>query len=114
MWTASQRYVLIGVILVAAAYLGWVSFRHRALIPRPQPAVGERAAELANKLDLNKAKREELAILPGMGEKKAQAIVDYREAFVSQHPGERAFNSASDLKQIKGFGQSTVKNLEPY
>src|SRR5256885_1912181 len=114
MWTLSQRYVLIGVILVASAYLGWVFFRHRAFIDRPQPMVGDRAAELVSKLDLNIAKWEELAILPGMGEKKAHAIVEYREQFVAQHPGQRAFNAASDLKRISGFGQSTVNNLEPY
>jgi competence ComEA-like helix-hairpin-helix protein len=114
MWTPSQRYVLMGLIVIAAAYLGWISFRHRAFIPRPQPAVGDRASELANKLDLNTAKWEELAILPGMGENKARAIVDYRADFMAHHGGERAFESVADLKRIKGFGKSTVSNLEPY
>lgn len=57
-------------------------------------------------VNINEASAEELAaLLSGVGLKKAQAIVAYR-----QQNG--AFGSPSDLAQVKGIGEATVeKNL---
>ena len=58
-------------------------------------------------VNINNAEAEELAaLLLGVGLKKAQAIVEYRNEF-----GE--FKSAEELVNVKGIGASTVnKNKE--
>ncbi|MEK7990952.1 MAG: helix-hairpin-helix domain-containing protein [Thiotrichaceae bacterium] len=64
-------------------------------------------AESASQVNVNKAAAVQLQeTLSGIGEKKAQAIVDYRNAH-----GE--FNSVYDLTLVNGIGKKTVeKNLD--
>ena len=53
-------------------------------------------------IDINKADIETLALLKGVGEKRAKAIITYREL-----NGE--FKSLEDLKNVKGVGQRTLE-----
>ncbi|MGL4381070.1 MAG: ComEA family DNA-binding protein [Vibrio sp.] len=54
-------------------------------------------------VNINTASAEELAtLLKGIGIKKAQAIVDYRQA-------NGPFASADDLTQVTGIGESIVR-----
>ncbi|WP_431305838.1 ComEA family DNA-binding protein [Vibrio rumoiensis] len=54
-------------------------------------------------VNVNKADAEEIAtMLKGIGEKKAQDIVDYR----AEHGN---FKSIDDLTQVKGIGQATIE-----
>lgn len=54
-------------------------------------------------VNINTATAEEIAdALNGIGIKKAQAIVDYREK-------NGAFSTAEDLTQVKGIGDKTVE-----
>ncbi|TQQ48989.1 ComEA family DNA-binding protein [Vibrio cholerae] len=55
-------------------------------------------------VNINTASAEELAtLLKGIGLKKAQAIVDYREA-------NGPFSNIDDLTNVKGIGEATVRN----
>lgn len=56
-------------------------------------------------VNLNTATVTDLQQLTGVGEKKAQKIVDYR----SEHG---SFKSVADLAQVPGFGEKTVANLQ--
>ena len=58
-------------------------------------------------VNINTATAEELsALLVGVGNKKAQEIVDYRDQ-------NGAFTTADDLVSVKGIGEATVeKNRE--
>lgn len=57
------------------------------------------------KIDLNRAEWYELIILPGIGEKKARAIVEYRnEAGV--------FKTIEQLCEVNGIGIETVKRIK--
>lgn len=68
----------------------------------------EPSAENTNtKISLNRATLQELLTLPGIGEVKAQAIIDYR-----QENGN--FNSIDELKNVKGIGDSTFEKLKDY
>lgn len=58
-----------------------------------------------NKVSINSATVEELKTLTGIGDVKAQAIVDYREE-------NGLFKSAEDLKNVKGIGDSTFAKIE--
>ena len=53
-------------------------------------------------IDINKADIETLALLKGVGEKRAKAIIAYREL-----NGE--FKSLDDLSHVKGIGQNTLE-----
>lgn len=56
-------------------------------------------------IDINHATAEALAELPGIGEIKAQAIVEDREA-------NGPFASLEDLTRVSGIGEGTVHDLE--
>ena len=58
----------------------------------------------ANPININTATAEQIADnLQGIGIKKAQAIIQYREL-------NGKFHSAEDLLNVKGIGESTLRN----
>ena len=66
-------------------------------------------AEMASPrvVNLNTATRDELVSLPGIGPKKAQAILDDRAA-------RGRFSSVDALDRVKGIGPATVARLRPH
>ena len=54
-------------------------------------------------VDVNKADIETLSLLKGVGEKKAQAIIAYRELHGD-------FNSVDDLLNVKGIGEQMLQH----
>ena len=58
-------------------------------------------------LDLNKCTREELATISGIGEARADAIVQYREYL-------GGYTSVDQIKNIKGIGDSLYEKVAPY
>ena len=54
-----------------------------------------------SKINLNTASADELAALKGVGEKMAQAIVDYREK-------QGKFTSVDQLEEVSGIGPATL------
>ena len=57
------------------------------------------------KIDLNRAEWYELIILPGIGEKKARAIVEYRNE-------SGRFKTIEQLCEVSGIGAKTVKRIK--
>ena len=55
-------------------------------------------------LDLNRATAAELQALPGIGERRAQAILDYRAV-------SGGFDRVEDLLQVEGIGPATLEAL---
>ena len=56
------------------------------------------------KVNINRASKEELMTLPGIGESKASAIITYREE-------QGGFTDLSQLKEINGIKDSTYEKL---
>ena len=67
------------------------------------PTIGER--EMPQKVDINRAESWLLQAIPGIGEIKAQAIIDYR-----QRNGR--FRHISEITEVEGIGTAIYQNIK--
>ena len=67
------------------------------------PQLGEE--EQPQKIDINRAEKWLVELLPGIGEARAQAIIDYR-----QQNGQ--FGNISELTKVKGIGATTYEQIK--
>ncbi|PKG39272.1 ComEA family DNA-binding protein [Psychromonas sp. Urea-02u-13] len=65
------------------------------------------AIEVSEKININQAGAKELAAIKGIGTKKAQAIIEYRET-------NGDFVSVEELVKVKGIGKGTLKKIAPF
>ena len=89
------------VVPLLVALLAPVSARAGTAAP---PASA--ASTASGVVNITSASAEELERLPGIGEKKAAAIVEHRRS----HP----LHKLEDLTRVKGIGRKTVARLRPY
>ncbi|WP_379161046.1 ComEA family DNA-binding protein [Paenibacillus sp. sgz5001063] len=68
------------------------------------PATGQSSTQ--GTINVNTADAAALMNLPGIGEKKAQAIIEYRSS-------KGAFHSLTDLGGVKGIGPKMLEKLKP-
>jgi len=90
-----QRFVAFG-LAVAFAVLASTGVAVAATKPAP-----------AAKVNLNTASTQQLSALPGVGEKLAARIVEYR-----QKAG--GFKSVQELMNVKGIAEKNLGRIEPY
>ncbi|XHI71705.1 ComEA family DNA-binding protein [Listeria monocytogenes] len=89
-----KNYILIGIaILCAGLVYIWI----------PD---GKTDTVTANPT-INSANKADLQQVPGIGESKATAIIEYREK-------EGLFQTIEDLKNVSGIGEKTVEKLKEY
>lgn len=72
------------------------------------PMIGEEVqpdSEENEKININKASKEELMTLPGVGESRAESIVKYRE-------GQGAFQSIEDIMQVSGIKEGLFEKIK--
>ena len=69
------------------------------------PREGERQS--SQKIDINRAEAWLLEALPGIGQTRAQAIVDYRSE-------NGPFKRIKDLLKVEGIGQGTLDGIEGF
>lgn len=104
-WPASAQ-LAIGFLLVAGVFFLVGRFSRDWSQPAPAPiAAAPLDADLPS-LDLNRASKAELRLIPGIGDALAQRIIDHR-----QRNG--PFRAVDDLKQVSGIGPKTLERLRP-
>ncbi len=110
-FTSRQQW---GLLLILGAILILQAVRHLPL-PDPGPeslpgraeaaSPGQGALFLAgHPLDLNRANLDELTLLPGIGPKRAAAIIRYRAQ-------KKGLGSLDELGEIPGFGPKLIERL---
>lgn len=99
--TTEEKRVIVFVAFLAACGLG-ISFLAKRFAP-------VRAIACVNgnlgRVNVNTADKETLKLLPGIGEKLAQRIIERREQ-------EGPFADCEQLQEIKGLRRSTLERLK--
>lgn len=123
--TLDRRY--FAFIIILAAFLGFfllasdifhtdsppvqgpgTALRHSALSPEPPSQAARRSSTLpVFPIDLNSATVEELELLPGVGVKTAQRIVDKRAEL-------GGFDSVDDLLGVKRLGRAKLEKIRGF
>lgn len=67
----------------------------------------EEDMEMNKKISINTASKEEIMTLPGLGEAKAQSIIDYRNQNGS-------FENIEDIMNVSGIGESLFAQIKEY
>ena len=96
-----MQYLIMGIVAMLLMYsLPTVadSARHHVIARVKSVKVA------ADTVDINTADKATLATLKGIGPKKAQAIVDYREK-------NGRFRSLHDLAAVKGIGEKSMQKI---
>jgi competence ComEA-like helix-hairpin-helix protein len=75
-------------------------------IAESRPASSSKKTPPASPIDINSASKTSLMQLPGVGEKTAQTIIEYR----SHVP----FRRAEDIMNVKGIGEKKFEKMKPY
>lgn len=70
-------------------------------------AADAQSAAPSGVVNINSADAAQISLLPRVGMKAAQRVVDYR----TEHG---PFRKATDLMQVKGFGDKTFERINPY
>ena len=78
-----------------------------ALGSSESPATSSAPAEKTGKVHLNRASESELQTVSGIGQKRAQDIIDHRET-------NGKFKSVDELKKVSGIGAKTIEKLKDY
>lgn len=73
----------------------------------PEPAASVAGAQHAQKLDLNRATKEELLSIPGIGPRTAQDIVDLRSR-------KGYFTKIEELLEVRGIKVKKLAKLSPH
>ena len=103
--TGGDRRALAAVLAAGAAMLLCLALEWAGAVPLdPLPRTLPAAADTAGAVDINAAGLEELMSLPGIGQVRAQAILDDREE-------NGPYRYPEELVRVKGIGEGILENI---
>ena len=97
--------LLIGVFIGRNTTRNYISVDNALQAPVTEPT--EDTQNHDGKINLNTATKQQLMLLPGIGETTAQKIIDYR----TEHNG---FTLIEDIMNVNGIGEKKFKQMKPY
>ena len=103
----SRMQVLSLLMLVAVLGLGLFLLKHRQRLSAEPLLVSGDESAYALRINVNDASWEELALLPGIGRQRAEAIVAHRDA-------NGPFAGVDDLREVEGIGEKLSESIAPY
>ena len=92
--------------LCALIVAGCLCAASTAASAQSKAASGKAAAAPASVVNLNTATASQIATLPGIGEKAAERIIEYREK-------NGGFKKVEELMNVKGIGEKSFLKLKP-
>jgi len=93
--------------LLAIFSLLFLPFSNQVLAADKVEQSVQMTTQVVEKININKATGQQLSVIKGIGEKKAQAIIDYREV-------NGDFADLNELVNVKGIGEATLKKIQPF
>ena len=87
-----HRKIVLAALVAAGLFLA------------PAPSLAESSQAEPGVVNVNTATADELTLLPGIGETKARAIVDHRQA-------NGAYHDVDDLLEVKGIGEAALERI---
>lgn len=103
-FTKDEKIILL--FLLASLFVGTAVLYYKRTHPRPSCTIefDEREIEESKKVNINKATKEELTLLKGIGPVLAGRIVSYREKYGH-------FQEREDIKLVKGIGNKVYEKI---
>jgi len=104
-FTKEERAVLL--FLLAALFAGSAVMYYKKVSPLPAETFEfkESKKEYSKKININKAAKEELTLIKGVGPALAGRIISYREK-------NGDFKKAEEIKNIRGIGEKTFEKIK--
>jgi competence protein ComEA len=106
-----SAYLFVVLLALVCLVARWAERSEDAIATPAPPTSSDQGSAGAvatvirgEKLDLNRIRAGELRLLPGVGRKTAEEVVQYRERHGS-------FSSVEELVAVKGIGSKTVARL---
>ena len=109
-------YILIGLLVLSLTFflsMRYISIRSGSEIESfrklndQQEYTTVSAGDGIERIDINNADLSSLTELPGIGNTRAAAIIEYRETY-------GAISTPEDLLKIEGIGEGTLEKILPY
>jgi hypothetical protein len=100
------------LLVIIAADLGVIGYRR--FFPADLTVDRTNRVDFPLQADPNTAGIFDLQCLPGINQKLARTIVEYRTEYQKRFPGRIVFAGPEDLRRIKGISERKLAQLIPY
>ena len=104
-WPPAAQWSTAGLLVVFLGLLAWRGYGLSSYSTRP--LLIENGAAPRGAIDLNRADVVDLRLVPGVGEKMAQRIIEHRRQ-------KGPFRSLDELRRVSGVGPATLDRMRPY
>ncbi len=98
-----KNSIVKGILCFAAASFLAASILSGSVYAANKPAEEKKAVNIM--VNINKASADEMAALPGIGEKTAKLIIEYRNKNGS-------FKKPEDIRKVKGVGEKLFEKIK--